>query len=70
MEKKIKTTLLVQVVFKYSKLIEEESEMLQHYNKTVFAGLEPNIPNAYCNCMLQVNCSIIVAGQRLSDGAY
>ncbi|XP_076824729.1 PAN2-PAN3 deadenylation complex catalytic subunit PAN2-like isoform X2 [Clavelina lepadiformis] len=42
------------VIFKYSKLGEEENEMIQHYNKTNFAGLEPNIPNAYCNCMLQV----------------
>nr|XP_026693869.1 PAN2-PAN3 deadenylation complex catalytic subunit PAN2 isoform X1 [Ciona intestinalis] len=42
------------VAFKYSKLGEEENEMIQHYNRTNFAGLEANIPNAYCNCMLQV----------------
>uniref|UniRef100_H2YM48 USP domain-containing protein n=1 Tax=Ciona savignyi TaxID=51511 RepID=H2YM48_CIOSA len=41
------------VTFKYSKLGEEENEMIQHYNRT-FAGMEANIPNAYCNCMLQV----------------
>uniref|UniRef100_H2YM50 USP domain-containing protein n=1 Tax=Ciona savignyi TaxID=51511 RepID=H2YM50_CIOSA len=44
------------VTFKYSKLGEEENEMIQHYNRT-FAGMEANIPNAYCNCMLQV-CSV------------
>nr|CAB3264643.1 PAB-dependent poly(A)-specific ribonuclease subunit PAN2 [Phallusia mammillata] len=42
------------VIFKYSKLGYEENEMIQHYNKTNFPGLDPNIPNAYCNCMLQV----------------
>jgi len=46
------------VVFKYSKLGEEENEMIQHYNKTNFAGLDPNVPNAYCNCMLQASAKI------------
>lgn len=42
-----------QVTIKYSKLGLEDFDF-KHYNKTLFAGLEPHIPNAYCNCMIQV----------------
>ncbi|XP_030052590.1 PAN2-PAN3 deadenylation complex catalytic subunit PAN2 isoform X1 [Microcaecilia unicolor] len=41
------------VTIKYSKLGLEAFDF-KHYNKTLFAGLEPHIPNAYCNCMIQV----------------
>lgn len=41
------------ISLKYSKIGIEDDEMLQHYNKTNFAGLDSNIPNAYCNSMLQ-----------------
>nr|XP_039268945.1 PAN2-PAN3 deadenylation complex catalytic subunit PAN2-like [Styela clava] len=42
------------ISLKYSKLGFEEDSMIQHYNRTNFAGLDPNILNAYCNSMLQV----------------
>lgn len=42
-----------QVTIKYSKLGLEDFDF-KHYNRTLFAGLEPHIPNAYCNCMIQV----------------
>ncbi|XP_043939602.1 PAN2-PAN3 deadenylation complex catalytic subunit PAN2 [Protopterus annectens] len=41
------------VTIKYSKLGLEDFDF-KHYNKTLFAGLEPHIPNAYCNCIIQV----------------
>lgn len=45
--------VLFQVTIKYSKLGLEDFDF-KHYNRTLFAGLEPHIPNAYCNCMIQV----------------
>lgn len=50
---------LPQVTIKYSKLGLEDFDF-KHYNKTLFAGLEPHIPNAYCNCMIQVRMDIPV----------
>ncbi|XP_024662259.2 PAN2-PAN3 deadenylation complex catalytic subunit PAN2-like [Maylandia zebra] len=41
------------VTIKYSKRGREDFDF-KHYNRTLFAGLEPQIPNAYCNCMIQV----------------
>ncbi|XP_057558929.1 PAN2-PAN3 deadenylation complex catalytic subunit PAN2 isoform X8 [Hippopotamus amphibius kiboko] len=41
------------VTIRYSRLGLEDFDF-KHYNKTLFAGLEPHIPNAYCNCMIQV----------------
>lgn len=46
-----------QVTIKYSKLGLEDFDF-KHYNKTLFAGLEPHIPNAYCNCMIQVGAAL------------
>lgn len=42
------------IMLKYSKLGYEEDEMIKHYNKTNFAGLDPNIMNGYCNSMIQI----------------
>lgn len=50
---KITKFVLNQVTIKYSKLGLEDFDF-KHYNRTLFAGLEPHIPNAYCNCMIQV----------------
>ena len=44
------------VEIKYSKFGVEDFDF-RHYNKTNLAGLEPHIPNAYCNSMLQVGTS-------------
>lgn len=52
-EIEITQSLLTQVTIKYSKLGLEDFDF-KHYNRTLFAGLEPHIPNAYCNCMIQV----------------
>ncbi|XP_030589982.1 PAN2-PAN3 deadenylation complex catalytic subunit PAN2-like [Archocentrus centrarchus] len=41
------------VAIKYSKRGLEDFNF-SSYNQTMFAGLEPDIPNAYCNSMIQV----------------
>lgn len=57
--------MLHQVTIKYSKLGLEDFDF-KHYNRTLFAGLEPHIPNAYCNCMIQVRRSNVSVQARLS----
>ncbi|XP_071845900.1 PAN2-PAN3 deadenylation complex catalytic subunit PAN2-like isoform X2 [Apostichopus japonicus] len=42
------------VEIKYSGKFGVDDFNFRHYNSTNFAGLEPHIPNAYCNSMLQV----------------
>ena len=42
------------VEIKYSKY-GVEGFNFKHYNQTPFSGLEIHIPNAYCNCMIQVS---------------
>lgn len=42
------------VEIKYSGRFGVDDFNFRHYNTTNFAGLEPHIPNAYCNSMLQV----------------
>lgn len=57
--------ILNQVTIKYSKLGLEDFDF-KHYNRTLFAGLEPHIPNAYCNCMIQVGSVTFFYGLKVN----
>ena len=44
----------VEMSFAHFPAAEDRNAEIQKYNKTTFVGLEPHIPNTYCNSMLQL----------------
>ena len=44
----------VEMTFAHFPAAEDRQAEIQKYNKTNFVGLEPHIPNTYCNSMLQL----------------
>ena len=60
----------VEMSFAHFPAAEDRNAEIQKYNKTTFVGLEPHIPNTYCNSMLQLLYFVEPLRAALQVGYY